>query len=148
MRIMRPRVGFLLGCAALLAIGVSSMAVAAQNSTLQPVCYSICGTSTWLTMGRNIVAVGSEQFQIFHVTVKSAALGLGQAPTGTVAVRSGSTTLCTIVLSAGRGSCSPSPSALPAGFYGVRGYYSGTTTLSASVSNTRTLKVSSLGSGD
>jgi hypothetical protein len=149
MRIMQPRIGFLLVTAALLAAGVSSMAVAAQNQAPETLCYSTCGgTSAWLTQAWKLVSYGSEQIQIYHVTVSSHVPGLGQAPTGTVTVKSGSTTLCTIVLSAGRGSCLPSPDALPPGFYGIRGYYSGDATFSASVSNIRMLQVSSVGSGD
>ncbi len=149
MRIMQPRIGFLLASAALLATGLSSMAVAAQSRTAQPECYSTCSASgTWLTEEWTIVSFGNEQLQDFHVTVSPDVLGLSQAPTGTVAIKSGSTTLCTIVLSGRRGSCSPSPNALPAGFYGVRGYYSGDATFSASVSEDETFEVSSVGSGD
>jgi hypothetical protein len=148
MRIMQPRMGFLLVSAALLATGVSSMAVAAQNQAPESVCYSTCATGAWLTQARNLVSYGSEDIQGYRVTVRSHVPGVSQAPTGTVAVMSGSTTLCTIVLSAGRGSCSPSPYALPPGFYGIRGYYSGDAMFSPSASNVRTLQVSAVGSGD
>lgn len=145
MQIMRPRIGFLVVCAALIATGVSSMAVAAQSQTSQSVCYSTCASSTRLTQSTTLVRYGGEELQFFHVTVSPAVLGLTQAPTGTVTIRSGSTTLCTIVLPARRGSCSPSPRALPPGFYGVRGYYSGDATFSPSVSNVQTFQIRSLG---
>ncbi len=144
MRIMQPKAGFLLVSAALIATGVSSMAVAAQNQTSQSVCYSTCATSTWLTQATTLVLYGSEQLQIFHVTVRPAP-GVSRAPTGTVTIKSGSTTLCTIVLSVRGGSCSPSPRALPPGIYGVRGYYSGDAMFSASVSNVTTFQVRGFG---
>jgi hypothetical protein len=142
MRIMQPRIGFLLVTVALLATGVSSMAVAAQNQVPQPECYSTCASGVTLTQAWTLVSYGNEQIQVFHVTVRPTVLGLSQAPTGTVAVKSGSTTLCTIVLSIRGGSCSLSPEALPAGSYSVRGYYSGDATFSASVSRAKTFQVS------
>jgi hypothetical protein len=149
MRITKPRSGLLLVTAALLATGVSSMAVAAQNQTSEPACYSTCAANdARLTEEWTLISYGNEQLQVFHVTVGAGVEGLSQEPTGTVAIKSGSTTLCTMVLSAGRGSCSPSPKALPAGFFGVRGYYSGDATFGASESNDETFEVSSVGSGD
>ncbi len=141
MRIMRPRMGFLLASAALIATGVSSVALAAQGQSSRSVCYSTCGTSTWLTQATTLVRYGSEQLQIFHVTVNSLALGFNRAPTGTVTVKSDSTIVCTIVLSIRGGSCSPSRRALPPGIHSVRGYYSGDATFSASVSNVKTFQV-------
>jgi hypothetical protein len=141
---MQPRIGILLASTALLAAGVSSMAVAAQNPTAQPECYSICSSDARLTQEWTSVAEGREEFQVFHVRVSPAVLGLEQAPTGTVEIKSGSTILCAIVLSDGRGSCSPSPNALPAGFHSVRGYYSGDAAFSASVSNDKTFEVTSV----
>ncbi len=149
MRIIQSRVGILLAGATLLTAGASSLALAVPNqATPQPVCYSACAASAWLTQAWKIVAVGHEQFQLYQVTVRPAVVGLGQTPTGTVTIESGSTTLCTIVLSRGRGSCSPSSNALPPGFHGIRGYYSGDATFAASVSNTVTLQVIRFGSGD
>jgi hypothetical protein len=145
MRITRPRIGFLLVCAALIGTGVSSMAVAAQSQISKSVCYSTCASSTWLNQASELVRYGSEDLQIFHVTVRPAVLGFTRAPTGTVAVKSGSTTLCTIVLSIRGGSCSPSPRALPPGFHSVRGYYSGDATLSPSISNVRAFQIRGFG---
>jgi hypothetical protein len=147
MRIMQPRIGFLVVSTALLATGLSSMAFAAQSQTSEPECYGTCASSApWLTQSRTLISVGSEQFQVFHVTVGPAVAGL--RPTGTVAVESGSTTLCMIVLTATGGSCSPSPSALPPGFQSVRGFYSGDANFNAGVSNAKTFQVSRFGSGD
>jgi hypothetical protein len=149
MPIIRSRIGILLAGSALLAAGASSLALAAPGPAApQPVCYSTCAASARLTQAWKIVAFGGEQIQYFQVTVKPAVLGLSQTPTGTVTIESGSTTLCTIVLSRGRGSCSPSPDALPPGFHAIRGYYSGDATFAASVSNIVSLQVTRLGSGD
>ena len=73
MRIIQPRIGLLLVSAALLATGVSSMAIAAQNQAVQPTCYSTCIiTNTWITQAWTIVSYGDEEIQIFHVTVNPA----------------------------------------------------------------------------
>lgn len=148
MRIMQPRIGFLLVVAALIATGVSSMAVAAQSEPSQSVCYGVCTgttpTSTYLTESTKLVAKGRENIQVFHATVRPAALGVSQIPTGVVVVKSGSTTVCTMVLSGGRGSCSPSPDALPAGFISVRGFYSGDSTFAGSISNVQTFLVEAI----
>ena len=145
MRIMQPRIGFLLVVAALIATGVSSMAVAAQSEPSQSVCYGVCATgtatSTWITESTTLVRYGDEELQVFHAMVRPSVLGASQVPTGTVAIKSGSTTLCTIVLTVRGGSCSPSPHALPPGFASVRGYYSGDSTFSASVSNALTFQI-------
>jgi hypothetical protein len=147
MRIMQPRIGFLVASAVLLATGLSSMAFAAQSQTSEPECYGTCVSGhPWLTQSRTLISFGSEQFQVFHITVGPADAGL--EPTGTVAVESGSTTLCTIVLTARGGSCSPSPSALPPGFHSVHGFYSGDANFSAGMSNAETFQVSRFGSGD
>src|SRR6185437_13466223 len=147
MRIMQPRIGFLLICAALIATGVSTMAVAAQGQSSEPLCYSTCPTSTWITQASELIRYGNEELQVFHVTVSAAVPGVRRAPTGTVAIKSGSTTLCTIVLSAARGFCSPSPNALPPGLHSVRGYYSGDAFFSASESNVKTFQIRGFGFG-
>lgn len=147
MRIMQPRIGIALAAAALIVTGVSSMAVAAQGHPAQPDCYGVCvGTSpssTSLTQFTTLVRFGDENLQVFHVTVS--APGRGLTPTGTVAIKTGSTTVCTMTLSAGRGSCSPSPRALPPGFQSVRGFYGGDPTYAPSVSNVQTFQVRAIG---
>jgi Bacterial Ig-like domain (group 3) len=145
MKIIQPRIGLLLVSAALLATGVSSMAVAAQNQAVDPLCYSTCITHTWITQAWTIISYGNEQVQVFHATVNP--VGTRQAPTGTVTIKSGSTILCTIVLPTER-SCSPSPNALPVGIHSARGYYSGDARFSPSVSNVTTFQVRRFGSGD
>jgi hypothetical protein len=146
MRIMQPRIGILMVSAALLAAGLSSIAFAAQSQTSAPACYGTCASSSaWLTQASTLISYGHEELQVFHVTVGPTIAGR-PAPTGTVVIKSGSTILCTIVLTARGGSCSPSPNALPPGFQTVRGYYSGDA--NPSVSNAKTFQVSRFGSGD
>ena len=153
MRIMQPRTGFALVGAALLATGVTSMAVAAQNQAAQPVCYSTCPPNVDLKLSFHVLHVGAEEIENFSVRVGPGFIGATDSPTGTVTIKTGSTVLCTITLtpaSRGRGSCSPSASALPAGHYVVIAYYSGDSTHSPAQSQPRQLQIISTpgGGGD
>jgi Bacterial Ig-like domain (group 3) len=147
MRITQPRIGVALVAAALVATGVSSMAVAAQSRPAQSECYGVClGTrlsGVTLTQFTTVVPFGRENLQIFHVLVR--ALPGARTPTGTVAIKSGATIVCTAVLSNGRGSCSPSPRALPPGFRSVRAFYSGDGTFAPSMSTALTFDVRAIG---
>ena len=69
MRIMQPRTGFALVGAALLATGVTSMAVAAQNQAPAGPCYSTCPPRMKLDITPNVVHVGSEEVADFSVIV-------------------------------------------------------------------------------
>ncbi len=68
------------------------------------------------------VNYGAEGSAGFSVTVTSA----GGTPTGTVAIESGSTTLCTVTLSGGAGSCSPAASKLAQGTYSITAVFTPT----------------------
>jgi hypothetical protein len=57
-----------------------------------------------------------EQSEKFSVTTKAAN---GLPPTGTVAIRAGSPTVCTMTLSDGVGSCQPAASKLKPGTYSL-----------------------------
>ncbi len=72
------------------------------------------GTTTTLSF-TTPVNYGAEGSAGFSVTVTSP----GGTPTGTVAIDSGSTTLCTVTLSGGTGSCSPAASKLAQGTYSI-----------------------------
>jgi hypothetical protein len=153
MRMIQPRTGFALVGAALLATGVTSMAVAAQNQAAQPVCYSTCPPIVDLKESFHVLHVGAEEIENFSVKVGPSVIGATASPTGTVTIKTGSTVLCTITLttaSRGRGSCSPSANALPAGHYVVIAYYSGDSTYSPAQSRPRQLEIISLpdGGGD
>ena len=149
MSLMRPRIGFALVGAALLATGVTSMAVAAQNQAPAGPCYSTCPPDMKLDMTPNVVNFGSEEVADFSVIVGPDFIGAGLVPTGTVTVKAGSTVLCTITLVRGRGSCSPSADALPGGqTYPIEAFYNGDANFSPSHSNIRELVVSDIQGGD
>ncbi len=150
MRIMQPRIGFALVGAALMATGVTSMAVAAQNQAAQPTCYSTCPPNVDLKETFHVLHVGGEEIERFSVRVGPDVIGATNAPTGTVTIKAGSTVLCTITLVNGRGSCSPPANALPAGHYVVVAYYNGDGTYSPAQSQPRQLEVIRLpgGGGD
>jgi Big-like domain-containing protein len=144
MRIMQPRTGLALVGAALLATGVTSMAVAAQDQAAQPPCYSTCPPNIDLKETFHVLHVGAEEIERFSVRVGPDFIGATSTPTGTVTIKAGSTVLCTITLtstSRGRGSCSPPASVLPAGHYVVIAYYSGDSTFSPAQSHPRQLEI-------
>ncbi|HUZ52277.1 MAG TPA: Ig-like domain-containing protein [Streptosporangiaceae bacterium] len=120
------------------------MAVAAQNQAAQPVCYSTCPPNVDLNESFHVLQVGAEEIEVFSVRVGPDVIGATTSPTGTVTIKAGSTVLCTITLttaSRGRGSCSPSASALPAGHFVVIAYYSGDSTYSPAQSHPRQLQI-------
>ncbi|HVX21805.1 MAG TPA: Ig-like domain-containing protein, partial [Acidimicrobiales bacterium] len=63
-----------------------------------------------VSVSPSVVPYGQEQLAVFTVTVTAATSG---TPTGTAAVMAGSTTLCTVTLAAGRGTCTTGPTTLP-----------------------------------
>jgi hypothetical protein len=95
-------------------------------------------TSTALTLSAGTVVAGHEQSEKFSVTVKTAN---GLPANGTVAIRAGSTTVCTITLSDNAGSCRPAASKLKAGSYSLVARYGPTQVYMSSLSAARTLKV-------
>ena len=138
MRIMKPRIGFALVGAALLATAVTSTVLAAVPAQAQsPTCYSTCPAQVTLTVGFQVVPFGSENLSNFSVVVTAGFLGATAIPTGTVTIKADSTVLCTIVLVEGRGSCSTSPSAVPPGTYVLVADYSGDSNYSPSQSPPR-----------
>ncbi len=70
-------------------------------------------TSTSVTVAPSSVGYGNEGQAVFTVTV--APQYAGTVPTGTVALTSGTTTLCTVTLVDGSATCSPSGAALDPG---------------------------------
>jgi hypothetical protein len=98
------------------------------------------GSTTKLVLSKTTVVVGKENAERFSVTVAPQYAGL---PGGAVRVMAGSVLLCTVMLAAGKGSCSPAVSALPAGTYSVTASYGGSTDFSASRSGAARLVVTS-----
>ena len=142
MRIVRTKLFFSLIAGALLAAGVTSVAMAAQPQARGRACYSTCSTRTSLSVRPNIVHYGRENRARFSVAVRPSISGIGFAR-GTVAMKAGSITLCTIRLSRGTGSCSPGRRALrpqrrP---YLIQAFYGGSKVFSHSKSQKQILWV-------
>ena len=88
---------------------------------------------------------GSEQVAVFTAKVTPRQHWILGTPTGTVAVKTGWTTLCTITLSGGTGSCSPGSTALKASHrpYLIIGRYSGDAAFAWSWTNLVVVRVES-----
>lgn len=144
MRFRNSKLVFAVLASAFLAAGVSSVAFGAAGAgTSGSLCYGTCPSLTRLSIAGHVTTFGSEQNVVFNVRVKARVRHSG-TPTGTVTVGYHSLVLCTIVLSsAGTGSCSPSPTALPARkhSYPVNAVYSGSSAFSLSHSGARHVRV-------
>ena len=130
------------GIAAALTAGVLTSAFVRPEARLAAAesCYGPCSSDTVLSQSRAAVFYGDEQADRFRVIVLPGYLTTG-TPTGTVAVKSRATTLCTITLDHGSGSCSPTADALPAGFYKVVAVYGGDSSFRGSTSEDRSFLV-------
>jgi Big-like domain-containing protein len=95
-------------------------------------------TSTALTLSSASVRVGHEQNERLTITVRPVVSG---TPTGKVAVKAGTTTVCTITLASAKGSCTLTASQLAAGTYQLTASYPGATPYAASTSPAKTLTV-------
>jgi hypothetical protein len=96
------------------------------------------GTVTRLTLTHAAVGFGSEQAELFKVSVAPQYAGV---PAGTVAVMTGTTTLCKIRLSARKGACSPGARVLKPGRYRLTARYAGNGDYAAARSAPRWLVV-------
>ena len=90
-------------------------------------------SATTLVLSSASSAYGAEGAQVFTATVTPEVSG---APTGSVAVKAGTATVCTITLVDGTGTCSPAATALgPSGTpYAMTGVYGGDADFTGSVS--------------
>jgi hypothetical protein len=95
-------------------------------------------TSTALALSAATIRAGHEQAEKLTVTVSPRADG---TPTGTVTVKAGSTTLCTITLAGAKGACTLRASQLKAGQYQLFAAYGGSDTYDRSASATHSLTV-------
>ena len=107
-------------------------ASAARNLTIAK-----AATTTALSLAPAKETYGDEQTEQVSVTVSSP----GGTPDGTVTVTSGATTVCTITLAAGPGTCSPAAAQLPAGTYQFIATYNGSASFTGSASAAQTLTV-------
>jgi hypothetical protein len=96
-------------------------------------------TTTTLALSKTSVAYGRENAARLSVSVSH----VGSVyPTGKVSVRIGGTTICTITLSKGTGSCTLSSKRLRAGSYRFSALYGGNGDYNSSpLSASKTLKV-------
>jgi hypothetical protein len=115
-----------------------------SNDPHGPATVSVSGTgarassSISLSLSKSTVTFGSEQLEHFSVTVSPQTTGV---PSGKVAIRSGAVALCTVTLSAGKGSCSPSAKALHAGTHTITAAYAGDKNFNPSASRSKVLTV-------
>jgi len=101
-----------------------------QPSTSASVTLTITKTTTTaFTLSRTKVAYGQENLEKLSVKVSSA---FGGTPGGTVTVTAGPTTLCTITLSKGTGSCTLSAKRLRIGNYSLLARYAGNASYASS----------------
>jgi hypothetical protein len=143
-RFTTAKFGIAVLAAACLAAGMSSAASGATHAgTGAAPCASACPSLTRLSITNPGATFGSEDSVVFNVRVRPRMLHMGATPTGTVTLQYQATVLCTVVLSGGAGSCSPSPTALPARNkgYPVNAVYGGDATFTASHSGARHLRV-------
>jgi hypothetical protein len=89
-------------------------------------------TATKVTESAPRAGYGAEQAERFSVKVTAGSAG---TPTGTVLITSGSTTVCTITLASGAGSCRPAATKLPAGLVKVTASYRGSFVFGTSASS-------------
>jgi Bacterial Ig-like domain (group 3) len=95
-------------------------------------------TRTRLALSASSVTFGQERTERLSVAV---APQFGGTPAGTVRLKTGARTVCTIVLRSGKGSCTLSPKELEPGTYRLTATYPGKGGFTGSVSARRTLKV-------
>jgi hypothetical protein len=95
-------------------------------------------TRTRLTLSASSVTLGQEQAERLSVTV---APQFGGTPAGTVGLKAGARTVCTIVLRSGKGSCTLTARELKPGTYRLTASYPGKGGFTGSAAAPKTLKV-------
>ena len=111
---------------------------AASTSASLPLTVAKRGTTTTLALAKTSVTYGHESAE--RLTVAVSHVG-GVYPTSKVAVRIGGTTICTITLSKGAGSCALANTRLRVGTYTFVALYGGNGNYNQSQSPKKTLKV-------
>lgn len=96
-------------------------------------------SATALTLSAPTVVYGDEQAEQITATVS----GAGDTPTGTVTVSAGATTVCTITLADGTGTCAPTADEIPVGAVTLAASYGGDDNFDPSTSPTVGLQVNS-----
>jgi hypothetical protein len=96
-----------------------------KTAQSQPLYVSVTKASTKVTLSVSPVTLTYGSEQAAHVTVRVTDANGGGVPTGTVLVGSGATSVCTIKLSNGAGSCTMPAQALKAGSWSLAADYAG-----------------------
>ena len=133
-----PATEFPPGTAALEAGYLGTTAFDTSSTAVVALTVSKATTTTALSLSAPKVTYGHEQAGQVSVTVTSP----GGTPGGTVTVKSGTTTICTITLASGAGSCTPTAAQLPAGTTQLTATYNGSADFNTSASAAETLAVS------
>src|ERR1019366_6841517 len=107
-----PGTAYTFTVAAINASGTGAQSEASNLVTVPP-----ANTTITLSLSADTVTYGNEQAENFSVVVSPAYSG--PVPNGTVVITNSTTTLCTITLSAAKGSCSLTSEELPAGSFSV-----------------------------
>jgi hypothetical protein len=110
----------------------------ASHSVAQTFTVRKATTKTRVALSTSSVTYGHEQAERLSVAVTPQFAG---TPAGTVGVKSGTRTICTIALRSGKGSCTLTAKQLRPGTYRLTASYPGKGGFSASTSAKRTLKV-------
>ena len=112
--------------------GNGSFVLSTSSKTKTTLIVAKASTKTTLKLSAAKVTYGNERAEHFSVIVSS--VYSGPVPNGTVTIKKSTTTLCTITLSAGKGSCSLSAEELPARNFSVYANYAGNTSFVLSTS--------------
>jgi hypothetical protein len=111
---------------------------AASTSVALPLTVSKATTSTRLTLAKTTITYGHENAGRLTVSVSRDG---SVYPTGKITIKAGRTTLCTITLSKGTGSCTLSSRKLSPGTYHLTAAYPGNSNYLPSNTPAKTLKV-------
>ena len=111
---------------------INSSGNGAQSAPSNVVTLPKASTTLSLALSATKVTYGNEQLEHFSVTVSPSYAG--PVPNGTVVVKKSTTTLCTITLSAAKGSCSLTSEELPARSFSVYANYAPNTSFVGSTS--------------
>ena len=107
-------------------------------SAVAPLTIVRARTQTALAVTKTTIVYGHETAE--HLTVRLRGQ-YGTTPAGKVSIKSGKTTVCTITLRNGEGSCTLTARQLKPGNYKVVGVYAGSADFGASTSSARTITV-------